>query len=390
MPVAEQKAYLHRTMNTQSILENTLVWDNHSCMPLRPADTDFLPQLERMRSSHVDIVSLNIGFGPISMEQHFRVLASFRKWISGQPDKYMLIDSVSDIDKARGSRKLGILFDIEGLAPFDDGDHGMVSTFYDLGVRWALIAYNKNNKSGGGCMDDDGGLTSFGLSIIREMQRVGMVVCCSHTGHKTAHDVLSAADGPVIFSHSNASTLYKHERNIPDDLIVDCAQTGGVVGINGIGAFHDESLNLADSIIQHIDHISQLVGPMHVGLGLDYVFDQQELQEYLAKMRDTFPNDDSFDKQLRLAPPEMIADITEGLVKRGYDHDALSKILGGNWKRVAELAKVISDNCRRADNEIAIGSRNHKKRQRKDDCFHQGCTHVGTFISNPFPALLDG
>lgn len=335
MPASDSQ-YQELSDRAAELLSNTLIWDNHSCMPLRPGDDAFLPQLERMRASNVDIVSLNVGFGPISLDQHFRVLAHFRQWLDARPDDYVLIRTADDIDCVRRDRKLGIVFDIEGLAPFDEGDHGLISAFYDLGVRWALIAYNKNNKSGGGCLDDDAGLTDFGRKIIREMERVGMVVCCSHTGHATARDVLAYSNGPVIFSHSNASALFEHARNIPDDLIKACAASGGVVGVNGIGAFHDETIALSESIVRHIDHMVQIVGADHVGLGLDYVFDQEELKDYLIKMRDTFPDDEAFKKPLRLAAPESVVEIAAGLLSRGYDDASISKIFGGNWRRIAK------------------------------------------------------
>ena len=100
-----------------------------------------------------------------------------------------------------------------------------------------LLAYNLNNLAGGGCQDDDDGMTAFGHDVVREMERVGMVVCCSHTGYRTARDVLKMATKPVVFSHSNAHDIVAHPRNLPDDLVRECAQTGGVVGVNGIGLF---------------------------------------------------------------------------------------------------------------------------------------------------------
>jgi len=318
------------------ILRDHLVWDNHACMPLRPSDDSFLPQLERMKRSQVNVVSLNIGFGPQSLLQHFRMIASFRRWIKSRSKDYLLVETVEDIDDAQQSGRLGVTFDMEGLFPFDEGDDGLVSAFYDLGVRWSLIAYNRNNNSGGGCMDDDGGLTQHGRRMVAEMRRVGMVICCSHTGHRTARDILDSAEGPVIFSHSNAAALHPHERNISDELIVACAQIGGVIGVNGIGAFHRSDTNLTDSIVNNIDYIAQLTGPDHVAVSLDYVFDQAELLKYLQTMRETIPNDASLKEPVRLAPPESFSGIVEGLLQRGYREPDLKKILGLNWRRIAE------------------------------------------------------
>jgi membrane dipeptidase len=325
-------------MDARLLLQRHLVWDNHACMPLRPGDDSFLPQIERAQRIGVDVISINIGFGPQTLDEHVRNLAAFRAWFGNQPERYVLAGTVEDIESARAAGKLAILFDIEGLAPFDEGDHGLLAMFAGLGVRWALIAYNRNNAAGGGCMDEDGGLTPHGRALLREMARVGIVPCCSHTGHRTARDVLDAADGPVIFSHSNALALHEHARNIPDDLVRACAETGGVVGINGIGPFLGKDRPLFELIADHVDHMVQLVGPEHVAISLDYVYDQQELIDYLTKMRETFPNESAFSADPQLAPPEDLERVVDRLVDRGYGEDALSAILGGNWMRVARKA----------------------------------------------------
>jgi membrane dipeptidase len=146
-----------------------------------------------------------------------------------------------------------------------------------------LMAYNLASPVGGGCMDpEDGGLTAFGRSLIDEMERVGMVVCCTHTGHRTAADVLSRATRPVIFSHSNATAVHHHARNIDDGLIKACAATGGVIGLNGIGEFLCPlGADMTEAFVMHCDHVVQLVGPAHVGLAFDHVFDIDELENYL-------------------------------------------------------------------------------------------------------------
>lgn len=318
------------------LLKQNLVWDNHACMPLRPDDQSFLPQLQRFRDVGADVVSLNIGYGPDTLVSHFRTLASFRSWIHKNSNDYTLINSVADIDRARARNQLGITFDIEGMAPLDDGDHGLVELFYELGTRWMLVAYNRNNAAGGGCHDDDPGLTTHGRAILREMKRVGMVVCCSHTGHRTVRDVMSAADNPVIFSHSNPSAISNHARNIPDDLIVACAQTGGVVGINGIGFFLGDNDDRPETVVRHIDHVVQLVGPQAAAISLDYVFDQEELIRDLAEKRQTFPDPQAYAGVPKLVPPEALTEIVAGLLLRGYAERDIAMIVGGNWRRIAE------------------------------------------------------
>lgn len=323
------------SVSPSRLLADSLVWDNHACMPLRPEDERFLPGIERYREAGADAVTLNIGYGDIDLASHVRMLASFRRWFSARPDKYLLAHSVADIDRARRENKLAILFDIEGMGPLDDGDDGMVQLFYDLGVRWMLVAYNRNSAAGGGCADDDQGLTGYGRKLLAEMKRVGMVVCCSHTGHRTALEVMEHAGNPVIFSHSNASAVHQHYRNIPDELIKACAATGGVVGINGIGIFLGDNDDSPETIVRHVDHVVQLAGPDHAGISLDYVFDQEELQQALKDKPEMFP-DMPPGEGLRLAGPEVYPAVTDGLLRLGYSESDVKKIIGGNWRRVAE------------------------------------------------------
>ena len=317
------------------MLRQTIVWDNHGCMPVaRPHDTSFLPQLQRYRAAGVSAVMLNVGFGDMGIEEHVRTLASLRHWIRSRPDAYILLNTADDVEQAHASGRLAVGFDIEGANAVAD-QPSLVSLYYDLGVRWMLLAYNNNNRVGGGCQDDDTGLTAFGREVVAEMERVGMQVCCSHTGHRTVRDVFNVATRPVIFSHCNPSALHAHPRNIPDDLIRACAATGGVVGINGIGSFLGQNDNSSETFARHIDHVAQLVGPQHVALGLDYVFDTQELDDYLAKMGHTFPPELGYQKGMRMVAPEQLAGIVEALQNWGYGDADLQSILGGNLMRLA-------------------------------------------------------
>ncbi len=324
-----------------ALLDSSLVWNNHTCLPLRPDAYTFFEEIERERAAGIDVTSINVGFGPQSLESHMRVIAGMRDWFLAHSDRYVVVDRVADIDAARKAGKLAVHFDVEGMAILDEGNHGIVAMLRDLGVRWMSIAYNRNNAVGGGCYDDDPGLSDYGRSVLGEMRRAGMLICCSHTGHRTARVVLDEADGPVIFSHSNCSAVYPHPRNIPDDLIRACAQTGGVVGINGIGPFLDAGDDhLIEAFVRHVDHAVQVAGADHVGLALDYCYDTAELQEYLHTMRDTFPDDATFSRPANMVAPEALIDIVRGLCGLGYDDETIRKILGENWRRVAETAWV--------------------------------------------------
>lgn len=312
-----------------------IVWDNHGCMPLRPGDGHFLDQLARYAAAGVDIVSLNVGFGSQSLEQHVRMLAWFRQWVKARGDRYVLVDSAAAAEAVAGSGRLGICFDVEGMAFLEHGDFGVVELLYDLGVRWMLFAYNRNSPTGGGCQDSDQGLTPFGRQVLREMERVGMIACCSHAGERTALDVIEQARAPVILSHSNARALRDNPRNVSDHVIRACAATGGVIGINGFGIFLGENDASTEAVLRHVDHMVQLVGPDHVGFGLDYVFDTQELKDHIATMRRTFPDAADYPEEFAMVEPERVGAIAAALAARGYDRAAVDKILGGNWLRVA-------------------------------------------------------
>ena len=317
----------------EALLRSSIVWDNHGCMPLR-ADDSFLPQLERYRQSGVSLVSLNAGFADISVLEHLRVLSYMRRWISQHSDTCGLVSTVEDVLRCKADGKLGVVFDIEGMCPVQD-DISLVQTFYELGVRWMLIAYNRNNKAGGGCLDSDGGLTDVGRAIIDEMERVGMVLCLSHAGARTVADALEYVRNPPIFSHSNPYGDNPHPRNVQDDLIRACARKGGVFGLSGIGSFLGTRIDLVNRLVRQLLYVIDLTGPDHVGLGLDYVFDASELEAYVRSKPSLFAPSSMSAGPRATIEPEAIGDIVERLLKENMTDDQVRGILGQNWLRVA-------------------------------------------------------
>lgn len=315
-------------------LARHLVWDNHACMPLRPEDERFLPQLQRHRAVGADVVVINVGYGDSSIEDHLRMLAGLRAWFARHSDEYRLIATADDIERARAEGKLAVAFDIEGARAIGD-QLSLVPLYYDLGVRWMLIAYNRNNLAGGGCQDEDSGLTDYGRRMLEEMARVGMLACCSHTGYRTAREAIDASPTPVIFSHSNPRALRDHPRNIPDDLIRACAARGGVVGINGIGLFLGENDASSATLARHVQYVADLVGVEHVGLGLDYIFDRDELDDYVAANPQMFPPQLGYGAGMHMVEPEQLPELADILLARGFSDADLGAVLGGNWLRVA-------------------------------------------------------
>mgnify|MGYP006248622545 FL=1 len=318
---------------SRALLADALVWDNHQCMPLRPEDTSFLPQLQRCKTAGCDVVSLNISFDAVPWENGIQLVATMRHWLKQHSDDYILVETIRDIERARSENKLAVTFDIEGGVALVD-HLPMVQFYYDLGVRWMLFAYNLNNSLGGGCNDEPAGLTDFGRQVLREMERVGMVVCCSHTSHETVMDMMEMAENPVIFSHSNPAALKAHYRNVKDEAIKACANTGGVIAINGIGEFLGDNDDRTETMVRHIDYCVQLVGADHVAIGTDYCFDQQELVEFLEQNPDVF-DDKMRAEGLRMVKPEQIPEIADYLLRMNYIEQDVRNILGENHLRVA-------------------------------------------------------
>ena len=324
------------SQEAEALHNHSIVWDNHGCLPLDlEKNLEFIPQLQRYKDAGVDVVSINAGYGEIGLEACLRVLTQMRDWIRTHPDHYLMAESVEDIELAHATGKLAVTFDLEGAAPLQR-QINLVPMLYGLGVRWMLLAYNRRNWAGGGCHEPDKGLTAGGQELIDKMNEAGMVVCLSHTGYRTAMEAIQYSRQPVIFSHSNARALKKHERNIPDELITACAQKGGVIGINGVNIFLGSGSAEVESIADHIDYIVQLAGIDHAAIGLDYIFDETEITTVTKKMAKTFPKTAGYDVFIEVVAPEKLPRLTECLLQRSYSENDIQKILGKNLLRIAE------------------------------------------------------
>lgn len=263
--------------------------------------------------------------------------AFFRRWITEHSDRFIMLSGAEDEARARREGKLAIGFNLEGMYALRY-QADLLFLLYDLGVRWALLVYNRQNLVGSGVYDPvDEGITPFGRKVVPEMDRIGMIKCLSHTGHRTVRDILACSELPCIFSHSNADAVWPHARNIPDDLIVACAQAGGVIGVNGIDLFLGPGNANPQAMADHIDYIVQLVGIDHVGIGTDYGYT-------VAGESEEPPSDPAFwpasyysrsRGEIPALPPEHIAQMLASLQQRGYGREDIAKVAGGNMLRVA-------------------------------------------------------
>lgn len=310
-------------------------WDAHSCLPL-VSGID-MGVLRRHRQSGFDFVSINVGMDMNPIDQVMKAIAWFRYWLSQHPDEFVQALSMADVKAAKASGKLAVAFDLEGSKMLLE-DVAMVEVYRDLGVRQMHLVYNRNNSVGGGCHDDDTGLTAYGRAVVRAINKAGVLMDCSHNGERTSLDIMETSEKPVIFSHANARALVDHPRNITDRQIDACAKSGGVIGINGIRLFLDATDGFAEPMARHIDYMVQRVGPDHVGIGIDISFDLG-VDDHPAHEDRAFwwPASGRYSRTgVGSAGPEVLPEIEQLLRKRGYDDAALDKIFGLNFVRVAE------------------------------------------------------
>jgi membrane dipeptidase len=286
-----------------------------------------------MIASGVDFVSLTLASDAESQIEVVQSLARERRVLLSQPESYRLIETADEIEVAKKDGLLAVSFNLQGTNALA-GDLAMVEVFYKLGIRHMLLAYNKRNLVGDGCHErTDGGLSLFGIELVEEMDRVGMIVDCSHTSYHTSMEAMEVSANPVIFSHSNPRALWEHDRNIRDDQAKACAAGGGLVGVVGVGIFMGEDDASTPMLLRQIHYYAELIGPGHIGLGLDYVYDVEAEHRYMAGIKS--PAHGNYDKMTNFFQAEQLPELTEGLLAKGYSEDEVRGILGGNFLRVA-------------------------------------------------------
>ncbi len=251
-----------------------------------------------------------------------------------------LATDTETIRAARRDGKLAVILHFQGTGPFED-DLGLAEIYWRLGVRVVQLAYNVRALAGDGCEEPgNAGLSRFGRQLVAELNRLGIVVDVSHTGPASSLDAVEASTAPVIASHSNAAAVHPSRRNLKDDLIRALADSGGVIGINGYPAFvADSATPTLDQYIDHMAYIADLVGPAHVGIGLDYTTRDLPMAEY-----DHLINSGQWTRESYPPPPwhypsglddaSGLPNLTRRLRERGFGEHDVRGILGENWLRV--------------------------------------------------------
>jgi len=259
--------------------------------------------------------------GPLRYTLHLMDIAF--KVLEESKGKVVLARRAEDIKRAKEEGKLAIILSMEGAEGLEE-DFSVLRMLYRLGLRMVGIAWSRRNRAADGVTEEgpDEGLTPYGVELVGELNRLGIIIDVSHLAPKGVAQVLKLSKHPVVASHSNAYALCPHYRNLTDAQIKAIAEKGGVIGVNFVPRFlspRPEKASIED-VLDHIDYIARLGGIDCVGLGSDF---------------DGFTD----------PPPKGLEDATcfpriaDGLLRRGYSEDAVEKIMGGNFLRV--FAEVV-------------------------------------------------
>ncbi len=359
----------------QDLARETLIVDTHIDVPYRvnknwvdvteaTADGDF--DYPRARAGGLDVVFMSIYVPPSketdggAREHAEKLIGLVEDMATRAPDKFRMAPSVEAAVNAAADGRIALAMGIENGAPLE-GDLDAVRYFRDRGVRYITLAHSKSNHLSDSSYDTErpwAGLSPFGKTAVREMNRLGVMIDVSHLSDKAFYDVLQTTSVPVIASHSSARHFTPgFERNMSDDMIVALAENGGVIQINFGSTFVSEvsranwqtmkeardafletngyepggdeheaftkayrekiPLEFADisDVLDHFDHVRDLVGIEHIGFGSDYDGVGDSLPTGLKSVADY---------------PRLI----DGLLERGYSEQDIRKIASGNILRV--------------------------------------------------------
>jgi membrane dipeptidase len=263
-----------------------------------------------------------------------------------------IVTQAEDILNAKKSRTAALLL-VSQCGDFIGYKLHRLEAFYRLGLRMLIPAYSLTNKICAGCLDQtDNGLTAFGELVVKECNRVGLVLDCSHLGRRSSLEIIDRSEQPVVFSHSNSNTLVENPRNIDDTQIKECVAKGGIIGLTPWGPMNLKKGNTqrptVNDFINQIDHVAQLVGSTdNIGIGTDMSLGTYPDHEYdpwggAASKDVTGAYNTHITSNIR-SPLRMVdgfSNFTEvlnfivKLKKRGYSDTDVQKILGKNYMRV--------------------------------------------------------
>jgi membrane dipeptidase len=371
--VSPQAAQVHSraiVLDTHADTTQRMIFDPRFNIGERHSDGNI--DIPRMRDGGMDALFFSIWVpsdvtGGPAVKRAFDQIDAVREAVRTHPNDLMLATTAADVRKAVADRKIAALMGMEGGHMIDD-DLRLLRDYYALGVRYMTLTHFKNNNWADSSTDKPAhnGLTDFGKDVVREMNRLGMMIDISHVADKTFWDVIGLTKVPVIASHSSSRVIANHPRNMTDDMMRALAKNGGVIMINYHAGFLSEEFRVAsekrsgnivqqmaemskkcggneacttmeddrldheammngqlpkvswEKIIEHIDHAVKVAGADHVGLGSDF---------------------DGATMPLGMEDVTKLPNITDALLKKGYSEADVEKILGANLLRVMEAVE---------------------------------------------------
>jgi membrane dipeptidase len=226
-----------------------------------------------------------------------------------------------------------------------------ISVFFQLGIRMMHLTYNRRNVIGDGCAEkSNGGLSDFGRSVVKEMNRVGVIVDIAHSGWQTSLEAAQLSQRPMVASHSTIASVNHHMRSKPDNVIRAIADTGGYIGICCIPKFLGGTGDIS-SMMKHIDYVVKKFGSDHVAIGTDISYTSSFAAEESRKITaskqvgrtrwEALWPEEHFKESAEMAQSMSWTNwplFTVGMVQMGYPDDVIQKILSGNSMRVAKAA----------------------------------------------------
>lgn len=312
--------------------------------------------LEAFRASGVTCIFQNAGEESNDPLRLIKRLARFTFATDLLGDELVKAAVPDDIVAAKQANRMCLYFTANGVPLSQQWNNvrdelGFIRVFQQLGIRMMHVTYNRRNPLGDGCGEaTDGGLSDFGRAAIGEMNRLGIIVDVAHCGWRTSLEAAKASQQPMVASHTTAAGLHRHIRSKPDEVIRAICDTGGLVGICCISGFLGGQGNIG-TFLDHIDYVSKKFGTQHVAIGTDVAYESRQAGAERAKIpkpagaRRSTPRWEALWPEGSLsgrADPSLAWTnwplFTVGLVQRGYDDDAIQKILGGNILRVARAA----------------------------------------------------
>ena len=292
-----------------------------------------------LRDGGVDVQVLPIYNAPSAAEASLRntllQLEAIEREAARTPE-FALCRGGAEIDDALAAGRIALVVALEGT-PAVGTDVELFAVFHRLGVRMASFTHWARAALADGSADEDAGsrLPGVGVAAVAELERLGILLDVSHLAAPAVDHVLELATKTLIASHSSCRALCDHHRNLSDEHLRAIAATGGVVGINMLPFFIDADGNATiDRVVDHLEHVAEVAGVDHVGLGPDFIKDWVDEVHPTRKTYAPFGGADLKQAIPGLAGTRDLPNLTERMVERGWREPDLRKALGENWMRV--------------------------------------------------------